>query len=227
MTYSNQLPAPYGTCKEKPKYDSIWSIDGQKLKYSKSGCQEALYENEVKKSCGCIAAIFPVLGARYANLTPCGINLTIDRWVCMENAFYLNDTVCVDLCHIMSYQKQATTHPWIKLDETLAFYNRYIGGKLYKHRFNITDSVHSKRERLYNLIKDNFARVTINYNLREIIVFKEVPQFSFTSFIGQLGGIPNLYSGISFIIIIELADFLISFCCRSKWLKSTKIVAEA
>ena len=70
-------------------------------------------------------------------------------------------------------------------------------------------------ERLYYLIKRNFAKVTVRFDFKEIVVYKEIPQFSFTSFIGALGGILNLYSGISFIIVVELADFLISMCKKN------------
>ena len=49
----------------------------------------------------------------------------------------------------------------------------------YEYRFNINDTV-----KLYKLIKENFALVTIYHNMEEIVVFKEVPQLSFTSIIG-------------------------------------------
>ena len=54
FTYNDQLPAPYGACVKHPKYDSIWSLDGQKLEYTQTACQLAVVQDYVIKHCKCV-----------------------------------------------------------------------------------------------------------------------------------------------------------------------------
>ena len=113
------------------------------------------------------------------------------------------------------------------MEETVSFYRSYIRNKSFEYRFaavlkgkDYTKMNDVERKYVYDLIMKNFASININFNFKEIVVYKEVPQYTFSSFIGQLGGILNLYSGISFVVIIELLDFFCSFF-RS-YLKSEK-----
>ena len=79
-----------------------------------------------------------------------------------------------------------------------------------------------KLNELYNLISENFAVVSLKLHLSQITLYKEVPQFTMASFIGSLGVILNLYSGVSFVIVVELVDFLMHlfdrcFSSRNGW----------
>ena len=229
LTYSEQLPSPYGLCLEKPLFDSIWSIDGQKVKYSKVGCFAAHSQHELLDQCGCVSHVAPVLGHKQGtslNLSYCSIssefilNCTLTTLTSIYNE---TSVLCQEKCQQISFHMHKSLLSWLTLQETHSFYMTYIRNKSFEHWFdgNISNFNGNEQKRLYDLIKDNFARVHIKFNLKEIIVYKEVPQFSFTSFIGQLGGILNLYSGVSFVIIIEVADFIMSIFC--KCFKSRKI----
>ena len=138
------------------------------------------------------------------------------------NSLPLAQSTCLRLCEDVSYPQQITSFPWITIDEVPIFYETHIKRKSYEDKFlnftegrNVNDMNSNQLERLHKLIKRNFAKVRIKLDLGEIVVFKEIPQFTFTSFIGALGGILNLYSGISFLIVIELADFFINMCKRN------------
>ena len=226
LTYNQQLLAPYGVCLKTPKYDSIWTLHGKKLKYSSFGCNTAFVVNDLLKSYGCDPFSFPVLGHENteSHVRSCW-NESIgfhDISQTFHNSLSVAQNTCLRLCEDASYHQQVTSLPWINIDEVPHFYKKHIKGKSYEDKFlnftegrNVNDMNSTQLERLYYLIKRNFAKVTVRFDFKEIVVYKEIPQFSFTSFIGALGGILNLYSGISFIIVVELADFLISMCKKN------------
>ena len=224
LSYNRQLPAPYGSCLKTPIFNSLWTIIGQKLKYSPAGCAIALVERELMDKFGCVI-LSRVLGHQNTlpQLNNCfDLNIPIPE---LSESFYhalnLSKNTCLHLCEEVTYHQHVTSLPWLHVNDVPVFYDEYIRNREFEYRFlNITDNrnisnVDSEQLRkLYALIKDNFATVSININLKDIVVYKEIPQFSFTSFIGTLGGILNLYSGISFIFVIELADFLLSSCLK-------------
>ena len=224
LSYNRQLPAPYGSCLKTPIFNSLWTINGQKLNYSPTGCAIALAERELMDSFGCIL-LAPVLGHKntLSHLNSCfNFNISIyDLYERFFHALNLSKNTCLHLCEEVTYHQHVTSHPWLHANDLPVFYDEYIRNREFEYRFvNIMDNqtisnMNSEQlGKLYALIKDNFATVSININLKDIVVYKEVPQFSFTSFIGALGGILNLYSGISFIFVIELADFLLSSCLK-------------
>ena len=227
LTYNQKLPAPYGVCLKSPKYDSIWTLHGEKLKYSIFGCHTAMLLDALLKRFGCDPFGLEVLG--HKNIEPhvrsCWNETSFgfaEIAQTFESSLHLAHSTCLRLCEDVSYPQQITSFPWITVDEVPIFYEEHIKGKSYEDKFlnftevkKVNDMNSYQLEKLHELIKRNFAKVTIKLDLREIVVFKEIAQFSFTSFIGALGGILNLYSGISFLIVIELADFFINMCKRN------------
>ena len=231
MTYSEQLPAPFGTCSEQPQRGSMWSALGQKLRYTKMGCRFSARQKLSFQRCGCVKTGFSLQCLQekvFDNVTSCLDDY--DLFNCSETVLSpVNVDVghCKDLCKQVMFHEHVVILPLLKIEETVSFYRSYIRDKSFEYRFaailkgkNYTKMNEAERKYIYDLIMNNFASININFNLKEIVVYKEVPQYNFSSFIGQLGGILNLYSGISFVVIIELVDFVCSFF-RS-FLKSEK-----
>ena len=61
-----------------------------------------------------------------------------------------------------------------------------------------------------SLIDDNFVKLTINFNTAHVQSVTAKPKMTASSFLSLLGGIFNLYAGISFVLVFEL----IEFCAR-------------
>ena len=56
------------------------------------------------------------------------------------------------------------------------------------------------------LIEDNFAKVSVFFTSTNVVAIEDKRSMSLTTLFAGLGGTLNLYSGISFIIIVELID---------------------
>ena len=222
MTYSEQLPAPYGTCLKQPQQGSMWSALDQKLRYSKMGCRFSARQKLSFQQCGCVKTGFSLQDLQekvFDNVTSCLDDY--DSLNCSEAVLSpanVDVEHCQDLCKQAMFHEHVTILPLLKTEETVPFYRSYIRNKSFEYRFaailkgkDYTKMNEVERKHIYNLIMNNFASININFNLKEIVVYKEVPQYNFSSFIGQLGGTLNLYSGISFVVIIELVDFVCSF----------------
>ena len=231
MTYTQQLSAPYGPCLEQPQEGSMWSALDHKLRYSKMGCRFSARQKLSFQKCGCVKTGFSIKDLEdmvFDNVTSCIDDY--DLFNCSENVpspATVDVKHCQDLCKQAMFHKHVVIIPLLKMEETVSFYRSYIRNKSFEHRFaavlkgkDYTKMNDVERKYVNDLIMKNFASININFNLKEIVVYKEVPQYTFSSFIGQIGGILNLYSGISFVVIIELLDFVCSFF-RS-FLKSEK-----
>ena len=220
-SYIKQLPQPYGDCIEDPENKIIWTLNGRKLEYSKLGCQYAVYQRLKNYCCGCINENYPIIDFKidtFDNLTSCRkisenyvFNYScIDDETC-SNAWDNFETVCPDVCENSAYHISISSFTWPDARDIVAFYKEYIAGRDFEYRFKrfLTNPL-----QLYKLISENFAKVRISFDLEEIVTFKDSPKFTFTSFISALGGLVNLYSGISFIIVIEIIDFCLNIFCK-------------
>ena len=70
--------------------------------------------------------------------------------------------------------------------------------------------------RKMDYIKRNFVQLTIKMLQNTIEEINESPSLSFSSFMGSLGGLLNLWIGITFITLVELVEFLYNFICIDK-----------
>ena len=220
-SFVEQLPKPYGVCVEEPDKNYIWTLNGRKLEYSKAGCQFAIYQRLKNYCCGCINENYPIIDFQlYStdNVTSCRkiSENGVFNYSCKDdekcfNAWDRFETECPDICEFVSYHVSVSSFTWPNQRDIYSFYKEYIAGKDFEFRFK---RVFQSPQLLYRMVKENFAKVTINLDVEEIVTYRDSPKFTFTSFISALGGLLNLYSGISFIIIIEIIDLCLSISCR-------------
>ena len=116
LSYSRQLPAPYGSCLKTPIFNSLWTISGQKLKYSPKGCSIAIVEREIMDKFGCIL-LERVLGHEntLSHLNSCfNFNISIyDLYERFFHALNLSKNTCLHLCEEVTYHQHVTSHPWL------------------------------------------------------------------------------------------------------------------
>ena len=68
-----------------------------------------------------------------------------------------------------------------------------------------------------NLIKKNFVKIqVVTSNVNGVMEYQDVPAVNFESFIGSLGGILNLWIGLSFITVIEVIELAINLVHSSR-----------
>ena len=65
-----------------------------------------------------------------------------------------------------------------------------------------------------SLIRNNFLQVNVIWRSDEITRMSEVPSIELEGLIGNLGGVLNLWVGISFVTAIEIFEMFINLCSR-------------
>ena len=66
------------------------------------------------------------------------------------------------------------------------------------------------------LVEDNFLKIDFTLSVKAFREFVEVPEFSLFAFLGSLGGILNLWTGITLVVFVEFIEiiFNIIFTCN-------------
>lgn len=59
------------------------------------------------------------------------------------------------------------------------------------------------------LIEDNFVLLKYNTLSTKFLTMENIPSVTFNDLLSQLGGILNLYAGISLVVILELIDLFL------------------
>ena len=115
---------------------------------------------------------------------------------------------------------------WPDINHELAFYNSFIKGRGFEHRFNktyepIVDMVDTSNmsstediERIKdalketNLIEDNFLKVHVIWHQYIFPSFVDEPKFTMAGILAQLGATLNLYAGITLILLFEILELV-------------------
>ena len=120
----------------------------------------------------------------------------------------------------MEFKRQIITTRWPDKSSILPFYEHYIVGRPYEKHFtkysiikekslNISEQEEAMQMlRDTTLIEDNFARVDFYLGSTTLVTMTDTKKYSQTDLFSTLGGTLNLYSGITFVIIIELFELL-------------------
>ena len=227
------LEAPYGTCtRPEPLHDQYYQ--GEPILYSSQACTAMCITKNVRRRCGCtdIDAL-PVDSMLQEGVPSCAdLNVSrrefIWRMTCMINLKkgHARDcaTSCPQACEEVNYVQSVTQSIWPNPQFNLGLYNDMIRNQTFEHLFlaSLCSSrprdLHTQTlescidnpadERLYALISRNFLRIKVTYPQKYVHI-EDMPKLTFLAFLSQLGGALNLWSGISFIVIVEIAEFLL------------------
>ena len=126
--------------------------------------------------------------------------------------------------YICVYSKQV---PWPAHVSQLAFYRKFIKdsklSKYFKYFEEVekladagNDSEALKIIEHHNLIQKDFVAISVRNNLKGVAHYQDKPSFNFNSFIGNIGAVSNLWTGVTFFTFIEIFDFILNLlnnCC--------------
>ena len=170
------------------------------------------------------------------NLTYClSVHLTLSQMVenlrCVEsvNNVILNAcfTYCKPKCQEVRYKTQASYTKWPLPHQFTSFYNKLIKDQPFSKKFDILDenshnSMEDKSMMQFKsllkrqLVEDNFLKIDFALSINPFREFVEVAEFSLFAFLGSLGGILNLWTGITVVVLVEFIEiiFNIIFTCN-------------
>ena len=215
----------------------VWLIDGHQFKQNMFTCGANCLRDTVKINCGCVMGFYTST-ATYTNLrdTPFCLNLKDDfdivanRSVCMNQALQPNIMKCNSNCHPSCkeyrYHKKSFSAKWPRKSQYIPFYKKYINGSSYQDKFaelqrmiqlNNEGNTSEARKLLAQttLIEDNFLRLSVHLSSIDVVTVTDHKAITSFDLLANIGGTLNLYSGISFIIIIEIIDFLFNLLFSS------------
>lgn len=144
----------------------------------------------------------------------------LNLYDCVRNYSAKNldcENVCPTPCVEVRYDKSSSMSKFLSVSQLGDFYKNFIIPSGLSEKYNTSGFrmiAEGKGEEIpdtmmlsmMNMIESNFAQVTIHLANRNIIYYTEHLKTTLSGLFSQLGGILNLWSGITAIILIELIE---------------------
>ena len=145
----------------------------------------------------------------------------------MNCSFYLKTKTIPDTecncpisCKEIAYKYSVTQSPWPHLSYHIALYKDYINYTSFAHQFydyyedlaamEFTDDepLIYPELRKTDLISRNFIQLHVKMESDLFVKYVDKESMSWESFVGGLGGLLNLWTGITFIALIEVVELI-------------------
>ena len=212
---------PYSNCNAE-NYDNI--LDDSDFSYTERACRDNCSQSRSISECACLDARFPTSASQRRLYRFCGhlsskdamvknMNCAMNRSVAVDDKC---DALCIEKCLTLRYKYQSDSAIWPHETQQLAFYNKYINNARYPANFNIYDDIEAKMAtnknmayemlRATSLIRRNFLKVKIFFGRDNVMLIRDMPIYTAASMSGSLGGILNLWIGISFVTVVEVVE---------------------
>ncbi len=228
----HRLSKPHGQC----VHDDIkYTVYGdQEVKHTVTSCYFLCLTDTVQRYCNCTTlndlirenATFPFCNSprnsareRLAFMK-CESEVMQRSWrICYK---------CAIACKEMSIKSTVSQSKWLMRSQFLSFYDQLLKDKPYSYKFqryidllNATyiqtnSSKNYRNKEMENdiaseerVIFNNFAKIKVTLGSSMQLHYREIPKMSMTGLMGQLGGVLNLWSGISVVLVIEIIDLTV------------------
>ncbi len=140
----------------------------------------------------------------------------------MDN--YQSFSICPHRCTEMIIDNEFYESDWPPISNQLSFYQTVVKHKEYANKFSVYEEIlqiakqgnESEAERLLkqtDIMSKNFLKFSFMFRPNKLAMLVDVEQITATDLVSSLGGVLNLYAGISLLVIVEIIDVLVnSFC---------------
>ena len=233
VSLAERAKPPYGNCQQS--YTTAYNLFDKKPVLSESlHCRYACVQDHVMAACGCLDSSLPVISSLdLENVSFCGVvNIsdpvsTLTRVGCATQiATEIQKsckTDCGSPCKEIVYKVVPSFMKWPAKQYHLDFYKTMIAPKNYKDAYSVYKTIssiydngdHTEANQLLssvNLIEDNFARVDVLINNDIVVSTVESPRITIYGLISEIGGLLNLYSGITLIVTLEMLELIYLLC---------------
>ena len=231
VSEKRRLKEPYGKCTDVRHLDLNNSV-GDNFRYSMSGCRIQCPMQAVMEACDCVTPMAPVRGSKLGRFPYCAKlarNLSdyIEKKECARDVlegYDYHNCHCPPPCQDQGYSLTVSQAPWPSAAYHLSFYDRYIKDQPYADKFSeyeqilANDSMRDNdmlltRLRKISLINDNFVFIDLHLNGMSVTQLSDTPSYSPQQLLASIGGAMNLWIGITWITLVEVAE-LIYYLCR-------------
>ena len=219
----------------------LFDLLGQGFRYSHETQIMSCMNKALLEQCSCLDPDFPVVHKKELtkNVTYCGdikagnINVTMKRLACMHLVEHHNITGCAIQspleCTETIISSDLSAYAWPRPLEQLSFYNKYIKNReMLQPYFKATydeierliemqQEIDAKQKLLSaNLIKENFVKITIEERSCLSSRVEDSPKWKLAILLSQIGGILNLWGGISIVVLVELTVLVVKLIVYSR-----------
>ena len=227
LTSKERLGYPHGRCITEGTKPEFMRRHG--VNYTKHACVLFCVNEAVQDTCNCTDTSFPAAFLTGEEPQYCqSLNQTREdlakKFDCtsqekLSQHLKCTSNVCYYECSAVEPELDVSYSKWPTASNLPFFYQRYIHGRPHQKRYkdfspdnwtNISeiDVLLSQR-----LVEENFLRISFFLDSYTYLVFSEVPQLTLSSFLSQLGGALNLWSGITVILAIEVVELFVRLVC--------------
>ena len=231
-----RLPEPYGDCKEEAEFGNVYEANLTKG-YTMRSCTSLCVEQMIYDECHCkdttMMDLFPEVEQEKARQVPYCEDLKLppsefyEFSDCAKN--YHSSALeqcainCSFPCTETIYKTSLSQSLWPKDYDMDTFYPNFIYRRQYEPYFGdiISWTMNPNTEQA----QSNFLRVSVYHGDYRINAFNTSAAISQTSFLSQLGGALNLWSGITIIVFMEIID-LVYQIIKSKMFPTPKEISH-
>ena len=224
------LPVPYGNCTAD---EYIYLADGTntKFKYTYEACLGFCLNELLTKSCGCFIPDYPWIKEWLWKYFMCG---NLSRIVnepegmairellqCVDEVFLRSlNCDCPEPCHSVKHYPTIHQAAWPHLSYQLQFYHKVITNlpQYVKDKFSLYENISLLMEidpftatnmlQKEDLIQRNFVELTVQRSSGHVTEIAELPGMSPFGVLGSIGGLLNLWIGVSFVTLFEILELL-------------------
>ena len=226
------LPAPYGNCVIDEDIDMSQFPDfswQSKIKYSQGACLILCNTYGIRGKCGCtsVDSSHGMVEATEEYPYCANASLSLEDLVRFEGCLFDRSVDimahcrqdCQTACHWRDFDQQVSSANWPLKAFHDAFYDRYVTNGTLKSRFVKSEESLSKNNtgcnsqcdmddkiRKANLIQSNFLKLSTHIHNFRVGRMEDTPKYNIASLMSQLGGLLNLWSGITVYLFVELLE---------------------
>lgn len=241
VTKHRRLGEPFSNCTDTQEMD-VKSCNYNEFNclYTASTCSHICLQRAIMEKCKCIDAKLPIPGpipgpipsSYLPSMNYCGViknknhQKIYDNLNCLKE-MYSESEVCSKTCsspcteyHYSLTQSEAV---WPHEPSHLSFYEHMIQNQTYGHKFKVYEEINEVMKtqpvqgiRLLKnttLIKRNFLQINVLLDNTELKLVKETEVFEPVNLIANIGGMLNLWIGVTYITLFELGELLWRLLC--------------
>ncbi|ELT94929.1 hypothetical protein CAPTEDRAFT_192207 [Capitella teleta] len=242
-----RLPPPHGTCQHNSG-NSYQDMLGQPFVYTVGGCLRLCMQNQTLKTCGCVSPqliVMPLMEKGSWHM--CGdmnqdvADLIMEITCAAEMASQSREgcyLTCLPECSEMRDHSIISQSQWPQVKSHLPLYKDVIAHQPYGSQYhayakiledyNLTKDVGATMNEVskLKLIENNFLKFTVLTSGSSVNSVTDEPSMTVFTLMSQLGGILNLYTGITALLLIESIELLYNILSNAMSTKSKTTVTK-
>ncbi len=244
-----RLQEPYGKCNDA-QYLEVHDLPGyiipHDVKYTADSCELLCNTHVIREQCGCTdaeqskglvdaTAEFPFC----TNISLPALQLSEYHRCLRSTNTGLNGICfkrCTPACLQTTYRTTLSSALWPLRAFQEAFFKRYIVNGPLKDKFDkkveelqgddaAQNTTCDKSERKETLIRTNFLKLSTKLQTLDTIIYEDTVLYSISGIMSQMGGLLNLWSGITIYLFVEIVEFMIRVV--TSWLDCNKAKVQS